>query len=135
MLWYGTRLTNYVSLLNDGFKLAPEEAPSSSYSFGKGIYFSDMASKSLGQCFPSNGVGLLLLCEVALGDMFECKTFEPKAKTKSIEDGKNSVKVAGIIEPDVEYIDGVFWPKGKLMSKPGYVKKNNFRVCSVTMNM
>lgn len=41
------------------------------YMFGKGIYFADMVSKSANYCFtsPGNDVGLLLLCEVALGDM------------------------------------------------------------------
>jgi poly [ADP-ribose] polymerase len=68
MLWYATRLTNYVSVLDNGFKFPPEEAPLSGYPFGKGIYFSDMASESLGQCFPSNGIGLILLCEVRLGE-------------------------------------------------------------------
>jgi hypothetical protein len=39
--------------------------------FGKGVYFADMVSKSANYCFTSaaNNIGLLLLCEVALGDM------------------------------------------------------------------
>lgn len=41
------------------------------YMFGKGIYFADMVSKSANYCStsPGNPVGLLLLCEVALGNM------------------------------------------------------------------
>ena len=40
------------------------------YMFGKGIYFADMVSKSANYCFTSknNNVGILLLCEVALGN-------------------------------------------------------------------
>lgn len=39
------------------------------YMFGKGIYFADMVSKSANYCVTSksNPVGLLLLCDVALG--------------------------------------------------------------------
>lgn len=41
------------------------------YMFGKGIYFADMSSKSANYCCTSRTapVGLMLLCEVALGDM------------------------------------------------------------------
>ena len=41
--------------------------------FGKGVYFADMVTKSANYCFTNkdNNVGLLLLCEVALGDMNE----------------------------------------------------------------
>lgn len=40
--------------------------------FGKGVYFADMVSKSANYCMtsPSNNTGLMLLCEVALGDMW-----------------------------------------------------------------
>lgn len=40
--------------------------------FGKGIYFADMVSKSANYCMASHGnkTGLLLLCEVALGNMY-----------------------------------------------------------------
>jgi hypothetical protein len=40
--------------------------------FGKGVYFADMVSKSANYCYTSkmNPVGLLLLCEVALGQMY-----------------------------------------------------------------
>ena len=41
------------------------------YMFGKGIYFADMVTKSANYCWTSrsNNTGLMLLCEVALGDM------------------------------------------------------------------
>ena len=116
MLWYATRLTNYVSVLDNGFKFPPEEAPLSGYPFGKGIYFSDMASKSLGQCFPSNGIGLILLCEVRLGESLECKLIDCKIKDKL--SGYNSVKACGMIEPDIVNMNGVYWPTGELIKKP-----------------
>lgn len=41
------------------------------YMFGKGVYFADMVSKSANYCRTSKGdpKGLMLLCEVALGNM------------------------------------------------------------------
>lgn len=41
--------------------------------FGKGVYFADLVSKSAQYCFTDkkNPVGLMLLSEVALGDVYE----------------------------------------------------------------
>ena len=54
-----------------GLRIAPPEAPVTGYMFGKGIYFADMVTKSANYCCTSrsNNTGLLLLCEVALGNM------------------------------------------------------------------
>lgn len=43
--------------------------------FGKGIYFADLVSKSAQYCFTDkkNPVGLMLLSEVALGNVYELK--------------------------------------------------------------
>lgn len=68
LLWHGSRLTNYVGILSQGLRIAPPEAPVTGYMFGKGIYFADMVSKSANYCHAT-GSGLLLLCEVALGDV------------------------------------------------------------------
>ena len=70
LLWHGSRVTNFVGILNQGLKVAPKDAPSTGYMFGKGIYFADLASKSAQYCFASseNPTGILLLCEVALGN-------------------------------------------------------------------
>ena len=40
------------------------------YMFGKGIYFADLVSKSAQYCFatPQQNTGLLLLCEVSIGN-------------------------------------------------------------------
>ena len=71
LLWHGSRLTNYAGILSQGLRIAPPEAPVTGYMFGKGIYFADMVSKSANYCFatPDNSRGLLLLGEVALGNM------------------------------------------------------------------
>jgi len=36
LLWHGSRLCNYVGILNQGLRIAPAEAPVSGYMFGKG---------------------------------------------------------------------------------------------------
>ena len=71
MLWHGSRLTNFVGILSQGLRIAPPEAPVTGYMFGKGVYFADMVSKSANYCCTSgsNPIGLMLLCEVALGNM------------------------------------------------------------------
>ena len=92
LLWHGSRTTNYAGILSQvrphpphplhpcnmmsshllqGLRIAPPEAPVTGYMFGKGVYFADMVTKSANYCrtSPSEPVGVLLLCEVALGDM------------------------------------------------------------------
>lgn len=43
------------------------------FQFGKGVYFADLVSKSAQYCFTDrkNPVGLVLLSEVALGEVYE----------------------------------------------------------------
>jgi poly [ADP-ribose] polymerase len=42
LLWHGSKLTNFMGILAGGLKIAPPEAPTTGYMFGKGIYFADM---------------------------------------------------------------------------------------------
>lgn len=37
LLWHGSRVTNFAGILSNGLKIAPSEAPSTGYMFGKGI--------------------------------------------------------------------------------------------------
>uniref|UniRef100_A0A669CMS2 Poly [ADP-ribose] polymerase n=1 Tax=Oreochromis niloticus TaxID=8128 RepID=A0A669CMS2_ORENI len=71
LLWHGSRTTNYAGILSQGLRIAPPEAPVTGYMFGKGVYFADMVSKSANYCHTSQSdpVGLILLGEVALGNM------------------------------------------------------------------
>ncbi|KAK2950780.1 putative poly ADP-ribose polymerase 2 [Blattamonas nauphoetae] len=73
LLYHGSRRANWMGILSQGLRIAPPEAPCTGYMFGKGVYFADMSSKSANYCFtnPSQNEGILMLCEVALGDMFE----------------------------------------------------------------
>jgi hypothetical protein len=50
LLWHGTSNANILSILKQGLRIAPPEAPASGLMFGKGVYFADNFSKSLGYC-------------------------------------------------------------------------------------
>lgn len=72
-LYSGSRLMNYVNILSNGLKVAPPEAPITGHMFGRGIYFADIVSKSANYCFTNrlSNIGLMLLCEVALGQTLD----------------------------------------------------------------
>ncbi|XP_021955336.1 poly [ADP-ribose] polymerase [Folsomia candida] len=117
LLWHGSRITNFAGILSQGLRIAPPEAPVTGYMFGKGVYFADMVSKSSNYCHPSrdNTSGLLLLCEVALGNMHELK----RANDNLCKAPKNfqSVKGCGQTHPNpaesVTLPSGVEVPLGK----------------------
>lgn len=116
LLWHGSRVTNFAGILSQGLRIAPPEAPVTGYMFGKGVYFADMVSKSANYCFTNknNPFGLMLLCEVALGDMYELTCSEYVNK---LPKGKHSTKGLGRTHPDPSeyYTDsnGVVIPIGK----------------------
>lgn len=102
LLWHGSRLTNYVGILSQGLRIAPPEAPVTGYMFGKGVYFADMVSKSANYCFtnPGNNTGLMILCEVALGDMNE--KYYADYYANLLPTGKSSTKGVGRTAPGSE---------------------------------
>ncbi|KAF7657909.1 hypothetical protein LDENG_00020680 [Lucifuga dentata] len=115
LLWHGSRMSNWVGILNQGLRVAPPEAPVTGYMFGKGIYFADMSSKSANYCFASqnNNIGLLLLCEVALGDCNEM--LDANYEASNLPAGKHSTKGLGQTGPDPKNsvaLDGVTVPMG-----------------------
>ncbi|KAK2191455.1 hypothetical protein NP493_53g17011 [Ridgeia piscesae] len=117
LLWHGSRLTNWVGILSQGLRIAPPEAPSTGYMFGKGIYFADMSSKSANYCFPSRTkqTGLVLLCEVSLGKERELLAADYNAD--KLPPGVHSVKGMGKVAPDPQQThvmeDGTMVPLGK----------------------
>eukprot|EP00794_Sanderia_malayensis_P012686 gene12686-13988_t len=116
LLWHGSRTSNYAGIILQGLRIAPPEAPVTGYMFGKGIYFADMVSKSANYCHtsPGNNVGLLLLCEVALGNMYEKCNADSSLK---LPKGKHSCKGCGRTGPDpkMDHVlpDGTIMPLGK----------------------
>lgn len=111
LLWHGSRQMNFASILSHGLKIAPPEAAATGYMFGKGIYFADIVSKSANYCFTdrNNNTGLMLLCEVALGNS------KPMENAFNIQDIPNalyqSAKGIGYYFPSqYQYIDGLVAP-------------------------
>ncbi|KAJ0025699.1 hypothetical protein Pint_09089 [Pistacia integerrima] len=105
LLWHGSRLTNWTGILSQG------------YMFGKGVYFADMFSKSANYCYATRAAtaGVLLLCEVALGDMAEL--VHAKYDADKLPEGKLSTKGVGQTAPDPSEAqalkDGIVVPLGK----------------------
>ncbi|KAI3679926.1 hypothetical protein L2E82_50906 [Cichorium intybus] len=117
LLWHGSRLTNWAGILSQGLRIAPPEAPVTGYMFGKGVYFADMFSKSANYCCASHQAssGVLLLCEVALGEMAEL--LAAKYDADKLPQGKLSTKGVGATAPDMleteTLEDGVVVPLGR----------------------
>lgn len=123
LLWHGSRLTNWTGILSQGLRIAPPEAPVTGYMFGKGVYFADIVSKSANYCYTSSRdpIGVLLLCEVALGDMRELQYADYYADR--LPAGKLSTKGVGGTEPNPKEFkvlpDDVIVPMGKPVEKQG----------------
>lgn len=101
LLWHGSRLLNFATILSNGLKVGPPEALANGKLYGNGIYFADAVSRAVGYCFEqqSNNVGLLLLCEVALGI-----PIDPSDLGRSVVDLPNeenqSIKAIGHCAPN-----------------------------------
>ncbi|XP_072398728.1 poly [ADP-ribose] polymerase [Diabrotica undecimpunctata] len=118
LLWHGSRVTNFAGILSQGLRIAPPEAPVTGYMFGKGIYFADMVSKSANYCCTNvnSPLGLMLLCDVALGNMHERLQADYIEK---LPKGKHSCKGVGMTHPDpsvVKKIGDIEVPVGKGVS-------------------
>lgn len=86
------------------------------YMFGKGIYFADMISKSANYCYTTaqDRTGLVLLCEVALGNTID--KFQA-SDCRNLPQTAHSVRGVGKTAPDQNLTkvlnDGVLVPLGK----------------------
>lgn len=114
LLWHGSRLSNWPGILKQGLRIAPPEAPVTGYMFGKGVYFADMCSKSANYCYATDE-GLLLLCEVALGN--QNKLINANYDANKLPKNKHSVMGLGrtVPNPDEDIVlpDGVKVTVGK----------------------
>ncbi|KAH9624185.1 hypothetical protein KSS87_000551 [Heliosperma pusillum] len=146
MLWHGSRLTNWLSILSQGLRIAPKEVPLSGASFGRGIYFADMFDKSAMYCNPRSATGtwnsssvanagtaILLLCEVVLGEMRELQGHH-SFQAHEFAGGNLSVKAIGTTAPSEYKVleEGVIFPTGKAVttSKSGARSHNEYVVYS-----
>ena len=91
LLWHGSRLHNFMGILSSGLRIAP-----GGNSGERGLFFADMFTVSYGYCggqAGAEGYKLLLLCEVALGDIFQTKQTE--ADVPELDEPYKSVKALG----------------------------------------
>ena len=129
LLWLGISIPNFVNIFKNGLSLPPPEAPIFSYMFGKGIYFSDVAIKAFYNSHPQNNIGLMLLCEVDLGNIEERLKADIKLPN-TLQEGKNSIKILGMNYPDEKgsYFDenGIEIPMGNIIVNQDEDKKTYF---------
>ena len=108
-------MTNFVGILSQGLRIAPPEAPSSGYLYGKGVYFADMAKKSSYYCYPVNNIALILLGEVSLGEEDQRTNIDFNLPS-TLKKKANSIHALGRLEPsNGEYIGenkDIFVPNG-----------------------
>lgn len=69
LLYHGSSMSNFLGILSQGLRIAPPEAPTTGYMFGKGVYFADALSKAhaYSRSHEQLGSALVLLSEVVLG--------------------------------------------------------------------
>ena len=79
-------------------RIAPPEAPTTGYMFGKGVYFADTFDKSTSYT-SGHQSRLMLMCEVALGEMMD---LYQSYYVENLPSKFNSVKGCGAKGPDYE---------------------------------
>jgi poly [ADP-ribose] polymerase len=119
LLFHGSRTMNFMGILSQGLRIAPPEAPSTGYMFGKGIYLADSVSKAANYCSGFSGdkvsEGLILLSEASLGKSREYR--DSCFVTDLPDNDHHSTKGVGTYYPDPEeavIFDGMKVPLGTL---------------------
>ena len=133
LLWHGSGVTNFIGILTQGLKIAPPEAPSTGWMFGKGVYFADCFAKSSGYSSPMfsydlndskfGNTCLILLCEVVVGKSQEL--FGANCEANKLPKGCLSTKGIGQQEPDPK--GSIYTPNGTEVPL-GALKQNEFPV-------
>jgi poly [ADP-ribose] polymerase len=124
LLWHGTRLTNYCSILQKGLLLRPDVLPGTYITgkmFGYGIYGANSFSKSFNYCGASkrDNVACLFLGEFALGNTSNrLQSDYYITKDKLAQTGHHSTWGQGRTTPSghTTLSDGVKVPNGKLVN-------------------
>lgn len=117
LLWHGSGVSNYVGILSSGLRINPGNVIRSGSMFGNGIYFANCSSKSANYMKTSD-IGIMLLCEVALGSCYEQHNAN---YITQLPTGYHSCHGVGIWTPTVSeqkvLNDGVIVPLGKLTTR------------------
>ncbi|XP_057341274.1 poly [ADP-ribose] polymerase-like [Microplitis mediator] len=121
LLWHGTKMSNICAILSNGLKISPLNAKHTGHMFGKGIYFTNVVSKAANYSKTNVGQGdhqgILLLCEVALGNVMELYN---ATNITQLPSDVHSVFVRGISSPQnyINISQGVEVPYGPLVNVP-----------------
>jgi len=118
LLWHGSRVVNFVSILKTGLKLNPNNVVRTGSMFGNGLYFANSATKSAQYMGTSNKEpGLILLCEVQLGNSLK---LTHSSHIRKLPAGYHSTHGQGALTPDKSSHErmpnGTIVPIGKLVS-------------------
>jgi len=72
LLFHGSRVANFMGILSKGLRIN-NNAPKTGSMFGSGSYFSNSVTKSANYCCTDrkNNIGIVLLCEVSLGNVYK----------------------------------------------------------------
>ena len=97
LLWHGSTFSNWGGILSQGLRIAPPEAPAWGYMFGKGVYFADVIYKSAGytRYGLSNNIGLLALCDVAIGKTNDQINGDSTITLNNLPKGTNTTRGCG----------------------------------------
>ena len=129
LLWHGSRLSNFVSIISSGLRINPGNVIRTGSMFGNGLYFANSSTKSAQYMYTSytNGLGIMLLCEVALGTCYE--NYNANYIT-NLPSGMHSTHGVGQYTPDPKsYItreDGTIIPTGKLIKRQNFSGSLNY---------
>lgn len=132
LVFHGSRTINFVGILKRGLLIDPLESILNGSLFGNGIYFTDVFSQACVYSKRPTNVkqGLILVCEVALGQMYEVThTLGDNFEKKDLPERKSSVKGIGKFCPErfEELDDGTLIPKGP-------IKGDYNKVCEAVHN-
>lgn len=131
LLWHGSTFSNWGGILSQGLRIAPPEAPACGYMFGKGVYFADVLHKSSGytRYYMSNNVGLLALCDVAIGKTYDRTAGDSSITLSNLPKGTNSTLGCGRYVPSKTLeLGGSMLQLGPLIDAGGnsYITHNEF---------
>ena len=142
LLFHGTKIFNLIGIFSNGLKIAPPEAPTTGYMFGKGIYLSNMYQKSIDYCDTIQdktdikkikNYSYILLCEAALGNIYEPNISFDTEKLDFLNMGYDSLKSIANNGPDPNknFVcnNGVIIPLGNIISygNNNLMNRNTFR--------
>lgn len=124
LLWYvgNQRISSMLRLLSEGPTIPSPRYPRSGFPFGRGVYFSDVITKSANNCCTSHQhpTGFVLLCEVELGNPHIMYN-RPDNPSISLPENCHSVWAKGKTAPDMtesQKIDDAIVPLGQLRKQP-----------------